>query len=78
MYFMIDQTLLQLPLCCIYIAAFFPFCVPGGEIVAPPPKRQRCDTSSELENHYSSVILYVILVITVFLSAFFKFESRFG
>ena len=75
MYFMIDQTLLQLPLYCIYIAAFFPFCAPGCEIVAPPPKRQRCDTASELENHYYSVI---ILVITVFHTAFFKFESCFG
>ena len=38
------------------IAAFFPFCAPGCEIVAPRPKRQRCDTASELENHYYSVI----------------------
>ena len=57
------------------IAAFFPFCAPGCEIVAPPPKRQRCDTASELENHYYGVI---ILVITVFHTAFFKIESCFG
>ena len=56
------------------IAAFFPFCAPGCEIVAPPPKRQRCDTASELENHYYTVIF---LVITVFHTAFFKFESCF-
>ena len=34
------------------MAAFFPFCASGSEIVAPPPKRQKCDTPSELEDHY--------------------------
>ena len=40
----------------IPVAAFFPFCEPDCEIVAPPPKRQRCDTTGELEYHYYSVI----------------------